>query len=182
MAEEHTKPESDSKSSEGTDKTESPPKSSSKKLVKFIVIGTLLVLLGGGAFAGWKFFLAKGSSGEDDPGMTETEDVSEVDDTSPGVMYAMNPFIVNLVGQRGQRYLKTKLELDITNKETEKDIKQRSPQIRDAILLLLATKSYDDINTAEGKIQLRNELVSRINQILQGSSIRSLYFTEFVVQ
>lgn len=179
MAEEDARPKSDSKPSE---ETEGAEKSSSKKLLVFIVIGVLLVLLGGGAFAGWKFFLAKKSLPEDDPGITETGVASEVDDTSPGVMYSLNPFIVNLQGQRGQRYLKTKVELEAEGNDVEKALRSRTPQLRDAILLLLSSKSYEDINSAEGKIQLRNEMIARINQILQGRGIRSLYFTEFVVQ
>jgi flagellar FliL protein len=182
MAEEDTRRGSDSKPSKGTEEKASAHSSPSKKLVQFIVIGAVLVLLGGGAFAGWKFFLAKKSSPEDDPGMTETEIASESDDTSPGVMYSMNPFIVNLVGHQGQRYLKTKIELEITHKDEQENIRLRSPQLRDAILLLLSSKSYQDINTPEGKIQLRSELIARINQILQEGGIRSLYFTEFVVQ
>ena len=50
------------------------------------------------------------------------------------------------------------------------------------ILLLLSSKSLDEIQTVEGKIALRQELIQRINQILTTGKIRNLYFTEFVIQ
>ena len=64
----------------------------------------------------------------------------------------------------------------------KKELAQRNPQLRDAILLILTSKSFEDIFRPEGKLRLKNELISRINQSLPDAGIRSLYFTEFVVQ
>ncbi len=153
-------------------------KGSSKK---FIVIGVALVLLAGGGFAGWKFFLAEKFSAQDGEAIQERAETAE---SSPavGIIYEMKPFIVNLIGQQGKRYLKTKLELDVDSEALEQELAERGSQLRDAILLLLASKSFDDISTPGGKIQLRSELIARINQTLKGGAIRTLYFTEFVVQ
>jgi flagellar FliL protein len=153
-------------------------KGSSKK---FIVIGVALVLLLGGGFAGWKFFLAEKFSARDGETIEESAETAE---SSPGVriIYEMKPFIINLIGQQGKRYLKTKLELEVDSEALEQELAERNSQLRDAILLLLASKSFDDISTPGGKIQLRSELIARINQTLKGGAIRTLYFTEFVVQ
>ncbi len=176
MADEATKPGSDSTSS---GETEAAPKGSLKKL---IVIGVAVLLLGGGGFAGWKVFSAKTPAEGDEAAATGGKP-SQVDKKAkPKIMYALKPFIVNLAEQRGQRYLKANIALDIYDKQVEQELYVRDPQIRDAILLLLSTKSYEDIKSAEGKIQLRNELIARINQLLGGGTIRGLYFTEFVVQ
>ena len=56
------------------------------------------------------------------------------------------------------------------------------PQLRDGILLLLSSKSMEEIQGIEGKIALRSELVMRVNQILKQGKVRNLYFTEFVIQ
>ncbi len=180
MADEERKPDSDSKSQKEGEDTEDSPKGSLKKL---IVIGVVVLLLGGGGFAGWKFFLAKDSSSEADKATAGTEKAPKVDIDKPGYMYEMKPFIVNLVGHRGQRYLKTKIifEIDLV-KDIQKELSERTPELRDAMLLLLSSKSFEDVNNFEGKIQLRNELIVRINQVLRGGDIRGLYFTEFVVQ
>ncbi len=176
MADEATKPGSDSTSSE---ETEAAPKGSLKKL---IVIGVAVLLLGGGGFAGWKFFLAKTPAEGDEAAATAGKSSLVDKKAKPKIMHELKSFIVNLQGQRGQRYLKANIVLGIYDKEVQQALVASDPQLRDAILLLLSTKSYEDISTTEGKIQLRNELIARINQLLGGGTVRGLYFTEFVVQ
>lgn len=153
-------------------------KGSSKK---FIVIGVALVLLAGGGFAGWKFFLAERFSAQDGKAIEERAETAE-SSSAVRIIYEMKPFIVNLIGQQGKRYLKTRLDLEVDSEALEQELAKRDSQLRDAILLLLASKSFDDVSTPGGKIQLRSELIARINQTLKGGAIRTLYFTEFVVQ
>ena len=171
--------EQDSKPEEALEETAGAPKSSSKK---FILIGLVLLLLGGGGFAGWKFLWAGKASGKDDQAAVKSEEALEDVDTSPGIIHEMDPFIVNLLGDRGKRYLKAKLDLEVENEHVNSELKKRTPQLRDAILLLLTSKTFEDVDKPEGKIQLRNELIARINQLLKGGTVRTLYFTEFVVQ
>jgi flagellar FliL protein len=171
--------EQDSKPEEALEATEGAPKSSSKK---FILIGLVLLLLGGGGFAGWKFLWAGKASEKDDQAAVKTGEALEDVDTSPEIIHQMDPFIVNLLGDRGKRYLKAKLDLEVESEEVKSELQKRTPQIRDAILLLLTSKTFEDVDKPEGKIQLRNELIARINQLLKGGTVRTLYFTEFVVQ
>jgi len=171
--------EQDSKPEEALEGTEAAPKSSSKK---FILIGLALLLLGGGAFAGWKFLRAGKLSEKDDQAAVKSGEAPGKPDGSPEIIHEMDPFIVNLLGDRGKRYLKTKLDLEVESQDVNSELKKRTPQVRDAILLLLTSKTFEDVSRPEGKIQLRNELIARINQLLQGGAVRTLYFTEFVVQ
>ena len=99
-----------------------------------------------------------------------------------GIMYPMEPFIVNLLDTGGKRYLKVKMELEIPTEHLTEEITKRNAQLRDTILLLLTSKKFEDVNRLDGKFQLRNELIFGINQVLQSGKIKSLYFTEFVVQ
>ncbi len=62
------------------------------------------------------------------------------------------------------------------------EIKQRLPQIRDLIISLLGSKSFDDVRSIEGKDLLREEMLRRINALLETGKARSIFFTEFVVQ
>jgi flagellar FliL protein len=56
------------------------------------------------------------------------------------------------------------------------------PQIRDAILLLVGNKSFSELNDLQGKLQLRAELINRINGVLVSGKVKRIFFTEFVVQ
>jgi flagellar FliL protein len=56
------------------------------------------------------------------------------------------------------------------------------PQMRDAIILLISNKTFEELQDLQGKKQLKAELQSRINSILQTGKVTSIYFTNFVVQ
>jgi flagellar FliL protein len=158
---------------------EKSEKKSSKKLL--VMIGVAVLLLGGGGFAGWKFFLADKASGPDGESVQSTGTAVE-DTAKSAIIYDMKPFIVNLLGNQGKRYLKAKVDIEVSSEEMVSELKERQSQLRDAILLLLAGKSFEDISNPEGKTQLRNELMVRINENLRSGTIQNLYFTEFVVQ
>jgi len=151
--------------------------------MKWIIIGFVLLFLGGGGYAAWDSLLVKRFLGMDNPQTGETgHGPAEAKNAKFGVIYEMEPFIVNLLSREGKRYLKTTIEFEVENEDIKNELTQRTPQLRDAILLLLTSKSFEDINRPEGKLRLKNELLVRIHQILPGAGIRMLYFTEFVVQ
>ena len=67
--------------------------------------------------------------------------------------------------------------------EASRDRVQRyEAQLRDTILLLLTSQSFKEISSIEGKLDLKQALLSRINQTLGEGLVRRIYFTEFVVQ
>ena len=99
-----------------------------------------------------------------------------------GPTFPLDTFIVNLAGANGERYLKVNMELELKDGKLVPELEKRRPQVRDTILLLLSSKTFDDIATFRGKSKLRNEITSRLNAVLPPSSIKKVYFTEFVVQ
>ena len=61
-------------------------------------------------------------------------------------------------------------------------MKARLPQMRDLLLTLFTSKTFDEIRTPEGKQQLREEIIERVNQVLDRDLVKAVYFTEFIVQ
>ncbi|NVL89368.1 MAG: flagellar basal body-associated FliL family protein [Desulfobacterales bacterium] len=168
------------------DDAKTGPKISIKK---WIIIGVGVLFLVGGSYAVWKFLLAGKFTGKSEPQTEEIEpkaakakDAVKTKAEEFGTLYQMSPFIVNLFGKEGRRYLKATIELEVESDYIKKQLTQRTPQLRDAVLMLLTSKSFEDISRPDGKLRLKNELILRINQILPGSGVRALYFTEFVVQ
>jgi len=155
---------------------EAQPKRSS---LKFIIIGVLVIVLGAGGFLGWNMFL-KGSETEAQVSETTPKPTEPVETVS----YPLDSFIVNLMDKSGsgKRYLKVGMILEIGNQEQGMVVSKYKPQIRDTILLLLSSRSFREINTMEGKLELKRALLSRINNILGEVIVTRLYFTEFVVQ
>ncbi|MBI5893157.1 MAG: flagellar basal body-associated FliL family protein [Deltaproteobacteria bacterium] len=183
---------------------DAPPK---KGLNKMIIIGgavALLLVLGAGAF----FFLNKKDKGADKEDVAAADEEpkakkekgkekeKEKGSSSHGGkgekkegakedtmgFAALEPFIVNLMDNTGTRYLKITIQLEMDKQEAVEEVKARTPQIRDAVLVLLSSKTYADIGTVQGKYQLRDEVIARVNQILKDGKAKTAYFTEFVVQ
>ena len=139
-----------------------------------IILILALCLFGGGMYV-WKSGLISKNSNY--AALDEQGGKQEM-----GPTYSLETFIVNLVGGRDKNYLKAKMELELDSEKTQAEIDKRLPQVRDAILTMLSSKSNDDINTTEGKFQLRAEIISTLNQYLKTGRIKNVYFTDFIVQ
>ncbi len=97
-------------------------------------------------------------------------------------MVDIEEFIVNIISADSNHYVKASLTLELTNEESREELTKRMPQTRDAILLLLGNKTYEELQDLQGKKQLKAELINRINSFLQSGKVKSIYFTNFVVQ
>ena len=160
------------------------------KMVIIIVAGTLVLGLGG-AFALFKL-MAGGHGGEDQKaeatvakaaGQGETEATHAAGKAaSPGAIYDIDPFIVNLADTPEVRYLKLTVKLELESQDASAELASRIPQLRDTILVLLTSKDSASIRTAQGKFQLRDEITQRVNSLLPKPGVRAAYFTDFVVQ
>lgn len=155
-------------------------KKSSKRPVVLIGMAVILVLLVGGGFAGWTWLKSNSSdeiASPDEPG-------SAVNPEAAPLTYTLNTYIVNLMGNSGMsnRYLKVGVLLGISDPASIPVVEKYKPLLDDAALILLSSKTYNDLATVEGKIVLKQEFISRMNQILGGNVVNKVYFSEFVVQ
>ena len=100
---------------------------------------------------------------------------------SGGQVLPLPPIKVNISGPSGQRYLKLGMEVEV-NADVSAQLKASSARIRDAIIMLLAGKTLDDISSPDGKVLLKAEVAARLNQILGAQRIVRVYFTDFVIQ
>ncbi|WP_298431954.1 flagellar basal body-associated protein FliL [Geobacter sp.] len=97
-------------------------------------------------------------------------------------VFAMEPFIVNIYDGQEIRYLRTKIEFETAGAAAKADIESRQAPLRDAILVLLTTKTLQDVQDLQGKNQLRDEIMTAVNKILPPGKVTKVYFTDFVVQ
>lgn len=152
-----------------------------KIIIISIAAAVLLLFLIAGAAA--VFFLLKGN-GEDDKEQSRLEvPVPELDkNSSIGPMVNIDEFIVNIISAENSHYVKASFTLELNNDVVREEVERRMPQIRDSILLLLGNKTYDELQDLQGKKQLKAELTSKINSFLVTGRVKSIYFTQFVVQ
>lgn len=98
------------------------------------------------------------------------------------IMFPLEPFIVNIYDGQELRYLKVKVEIEMASPAVKADLDARMAPIRDTILVLLSAKTLQDIQDAQGKSQLKEEILASINKIIPPGKIAKVYFTDFVVQ
>ena len=97
-------------------------------------------------------------------------------------VFTLETFVVNLADRGASRYLRTTLDLELTDEATIEEVKQRLPQIRNAILMIIPSKTSKDIRTTDGKTAMRDEIMEKLNAFMKSGSITNIYFTEFVIQ
>jgi len=141
-----------------------------------IVLIAVLVIGGVGAVT---FIVMKGS-GDAESEKQEEKAAEDVSRNSLGPVKMLEPFIVNLAG--GRNYLKIEIGVELSDQNLDMEIQNKMPQIKDSVIIVLSTKSFDDISTSRGKIKLKDELSMRINSILYTGTIKNIYFTNFVIQ
>ena len=156
----------------------------SKKML-IIILGSFLLfmtIMGAGFFLLWNKMSAAVSQVQNGANAPVEEEQPVEEEVSMGPIYKLDTMIVNLADKGGKRYLRTTLEMELSAPELVEEIEKRMPQLRDSILMILPSKTYDSISTTEGKIALRDEIITKLNSFLKTGTITTIYFSEFVVQ
>ncbi|MEW5757121.1 MAG: flagellar basal body-associated FliL family protein [Pseudomonadota bacterium] len=179
------------------DKQGGDKKSSSKLLLIILIILLSLVLLTGavvGTLWATGFFSHKpDTQGESadaagDAADVAPEDAPEEKEKGGPAMYVKldPPFVVNFDGQGKARFLQVTVEMMGREEEKMKEAEKHIPAIRNSLLMLLSSQTYDKISTVEGKQALREEAMAAIKEILDQelgeSPVEGVFFTSFVMQ
>ncbi|MFZ5861434.1 MAG: flagellar basal body-associated FliL family protein [Nitrospirota bacterium] len=191
----------DEKDKGGEDAKATPPKKKRSPMIIVAIAVAGSAVLGG---VGGAFLMKGGGSTEEhaaDPGAdtpapeTTAEEGHGKPEKAPskehgaasggakdeGKLLELDQFIVNLADTPEIRYLKVSVMLQVAEGKAPK-ITDRMPQIRDSLLILLSSKTSDAIRTVEGKMELREEIVQRVNSVVEANLVTAAYFTDFVAQ
>ena len=173
MSEETEADEELEEGEEGEEGAESGKRFSGKFIVLFIVAPLLgLSLIGGGAY----FFLFSGGDGE-------SEEHAQADAGAPPVFYELPEFLVNLDSPGGvTKYLKLRVSLEVADAEVGAHLDTVMPRVNDEFQVYLRELRLEDLKGSAGSIRLKEELLRRINLVVQPSSVNDILFQEMVVQ
>ena len=166
---------------------EAPKEKKKGGKLKWIIIGVILlaVLGGGGWFAYTKFLAgppadqAESADGAEGKKSAEVGEEGEPKDTQ---LVSLQSFVVNLADPLGRRYLKLTLDVEVRDAKASEELTKEEPKVRDAVILLLSSKTFADLQSYESKLELKNEIVERLGQIIGESKVLRVYFTEMVIQ
>ncbi len=95
-------------------------------------------------------------------------------------------FVVNFEGKGPARFLQITVEAMTRSPEMEEKIKKHMPVLRNALVFLFGSQTYENVSTLDGKEKLRTAALTALQKILEEETgepgIEALYFTSFVMQ
>ena len=106
----------------------------------------------------------------------------------PGPTVTITDQVYNL--GEPNRYLKATILLELaSDNKSEKqnatfleEVRKREHAVRDLIIREVSGKTFREVNSPQGKEQLKEELRLKINAVLQKGELKRIMFTSFAVQ
>ena len=131
---------------------------------KLIIIGAavlaLVLMLGAGTVVFLKQRAAHAAAADDDAAASPEASTPAAAAAAKGVPFylPLDPFIVNLADKEADRYLQIGITFELESSMSGDTMKGYMPAIRNAILMILASKTSKDLLNREGKEQLALEI------------------------
>lgn len=157
------------------------------RLIKIILALVLLALLGAGGFAAY-LFLSTGR--EDMAGATAPAALRQDGGSIKNPHYLeLGDFVVNLAD--GRRYLKTNIQLLISEDKAVAYLQVRLAEVKDLVLAELQTMDSEQLRDGRNRELLKNRLLGKVESLLPSGKERSwddprpikkVLITEFYLQ
>ena len=151
--------------------------------MNILLVVVLILIAGvGGYFVQELISENSGSKAPSSP--TQTQPVTTARPIPPavGVMVPLEPFMVNLARTKGSRILKVTVTLELNNPAVQPEVEDNRQKIMDSILVLLSSKTFEDVYSIQGKFKLKDEITTRVNRFLAVGHVKEVYFSEFLIQ
>jgi flagellar FliL protein len=169
------------------------PKKKKGKL--FMILGLVLAVAAGGA-GGFLYFqkaAAKTKSDSHKGRKADQESDEDEGDHSEGKekgdseadvkrVIEIQPFILNLSDKDENRFLRLGMSLGLGDAGEEKPDQLFITRVRNAVLSVLMAKSSADVLSAEGKVNLRKEILEAVQKASEEPHVLTIYITELIVQ
>lgn len=138
-----------------------------------IIIAAAVAVLAGGGGAAYYFFMSG------DP--TEAAETAE-----PSVgLIEMETFLTNINDPRGKHHARLQLRVAVSPETAAEDVKADPllmARMRDQVLTLLTSKTFDELSQSDGKESFRTEIASRLAPLVDEGEVKEVLFSDFVVQ
>lgn len=149
-----------------------------KKTMLIVILAVLIAAAGGGGGA-WFFLKNKHADGEEEAPVEKKKKPK-----LPPVFVNMDPFTLNLADR--ERYVQLGIVFEAADQPTADAMKTFMPVIRGKVLMLLSSKTAQELMTVEGKQKLAEELIAQAKDPLTlahaADEINTVHFSSFVIQ
>jgi flagellar FliL protein len=160
-----------------------------KKLLIIVLIVVFVALIGAGGVV-WLLLQKKDDlSGTADAPQEQQQASPQVNLSAPPTFVSLDPFVVNLQQESGERYLQVIMAVRVNNARTGDSLKGFMPEIRHRINLRLSGKLPSEISNPPGQQELAREIAADINEVLGSPApggpsalVHSVLFNSFIIQ
>jgi flagellar FliL protein len=162
-----------------------------KKLILIIAAVVLVLLLVSG---GLTFWLLSGDDDSSNAAPQSSAATAEGEDkpafvvpTGRLIYVPLHPaFVVNFSGDSDVRFLQIEVQVATRDTNVPTRLIEHDPAVRNNLVLLFASQNPRDLESREGKEQLRKEVQEEITKVLRQvgapGHIENVFFTNFVMQ
>lgn len=151
-----------------------------KILLWALVVLNIVTVVGGGIAVYYLKSNGQRPTITEEKERAELAEDREVREEKP-VLLTLDPFTINLDG-RPRKLVRTTIQLEMLSEAGYEEAVDLTPVERDQIVRILNSKKYEDIETIQGKLFLKDQIMTAMNTILHKGSVKEVYFNEFVVQ
>lgn len=149
--------------------------------IVFIVIN--VVVMGGGLFLAYK-----GTIGWHPPVYTNEEAMTKLKNEQAEMeklplIFTLDSFKANL-SDTPVRAIEVEVSVEMMNGIGYEELidSDNQAKVRDEILRILQSKSYDDVATVQGKLFLKDQLSLSLNSILKKGIVKDIFFSQFKIE
>lgn len=167
------------------------PAGGNKKLMMIVIVLLVLVLaaiggLGAYLFLGQKHAAEATASGAHGAAAEHAEEPKKKEKKEgPPIFEKVEPFVVNLSGGPSAPMLQLEMQAELYDDHAKTNFKAYMPKIRSEVILLLSSKSEEEVASAEGKVKLRAQIKRIMNESMDAAEeepVESVLFTSFIIQ
>ncbi len=154
-------------------------------LIKKIIV-ILLVTINMGCLVLGSYWVFMATEGHEVQTITESKlrQPASIQEKFAGapMIYTMEKFVVNLSGLP-KRTIRVQVNLDMIGPESFQEIMdlENRAKARDRIVRVLNEKTFDDLESIQGKLFLKDKIVEEVNKMLDKGLVKDVYFTDFVM-
>lgn len=161
-------------------------KKKGKSKLVLIIVGAMLGLVAvAGTVVGTMYMMGGMKGGE---GHEEVAKEEKKEPPKPAIYVKFEqPFVVNFDGQGKAKFLQVGVELMGREAEKMKQVEGNVPALRNALVLLFSSQTYDSVVSTQGKEALRKAALQQVNGIMKRETgeekvVEDVFFTSIVMQ
>lgn len=168
---------------ESQEQGQAPAKPKNTGMILQIAFAVLnLAVMGGGAYMvyastmGWESPVITEESAQRDLASTEETELAPM-------VFTMDKFTVNLEGEP-KRTIRLEVNLQMLGKDGFEEVMEpeNRAKARDKIVRILNEEGFNDLESIQGKLFLKDKIAMEVNGILHKGVVKDVFFSDFVVQ